>query len=93
MTFNRNRTTRNITVSVYLGDVEIVLTGDLYPETYATAPSYGSGGDPGSAAEFDIDKVRLKDGSNAEDLWAAIKDATKEILETEALSAALKQVE
>ncbi len=71
-------------VTVALGDIEFDLVGDFTPGEPETGPSYASGGEPGHESWFEVDEVEVG-GCDAEDLWWALKDSTRDILIDEAI--------
>lgn len=75
---------RQETVTVYLGDVALELTGDYSPEEPERRPTYSCGGEPGADGEFDVTAVTIG-GADADDLWHALKDRTRDILIAEGL--------
>lgn len=75
---------RQETVTVYLGDVALELTGDYSPEEPERGPTYSCGGEPGCDADFDVTAVTIG-GADADHLWNALKDRTRDILIAEGL--------
>ena len=71
-------------VDVLLGELEITLRGEYTPAADPTPPSYASGGEPGHESWFEVDEAEVG-GCDAEELWWALKDSTRDILIDEAI--------